>query len=148
MRSWWDAEGYQRAFVWRLFLSLSWSCFPFSLTWASPCQKMVLTGQTPLSEQGPCSAAHSPALAAASAGENLHRSSPGGSSFNFHNRHYFKPGCMSSGSKGEGSPSLHPCLTLLGTLSSPRAFPMTLGLHALVALWPHRQVELGTQSWW
>lgn len=93
-------------------------------------------------------AAHSPALAAASAGGNLHRSSPGDSSFNFHNRRYFKPTCMSSGSKGEGPPSRHPCLTLLGTASSPRAFPMTLGLHALAASWPHRRVELGTQSWW
>lgn len=74
--------------------------------------------------------------------------SPGGSSFPFHNRHSFKPTWVRSGPEGEGLPGLQPCLTLPGRVSSPRAFPMTLGLHALAASWPHRRVELGTQSRW
>lgn len=66
----------------------------------------------------------------------------------FHNGLDFKPTCMSSGHKGQGWPSLQPCLTLLGTVSSPWAFPVTLGSPAVVASWPHRRVGPGTQSWW
>ena len=91
-------------------------------------------------------AAHSPALTAVSAEGHLHRSSPRDSSFNFPKRHYCKPTCLSSGAKGEGPPSFHPCLTLLGTVSSPRASPVTLGLPALVALWPHCQVGQGHRA--
>lgn len=72
----------------------------------------------------------------------------GAAALTFHNGHDFKPTCMSSGHKGQGWPSLQPCLTLLGTVSSPWAFPVTLGSPAVVASWPHCWVGPGTQSWW
>lgn len=125
-----------------LFLTLSWSCIPSLLSLASACQKLVLTGQTPFQSRV-CALP----LARISGG-TCTGPLPGAAALTFHNGHDFKPTCMSSGHKGQGRPNLQPCPTLLGMVSSPRAFPVTLGSPALVASWPHCRVGLGTQSWW